>query len=75
MADVISLLLVAVLLLSLAHPVIAADEELPSTELLEFLGEWETKEGKWFNPMWILKNLSAKKQSDDGDAEEVTEDE
>jgi len=75
MAEALNLLLAAVLLLSLVHPVMAADEEIPSTELLEFLGEWETKEGEWFNPMWILKNLSAKKQNDDSGAEEVTDDE
>ena len=27
-----------------------AREEQPSLELLEFLGEWQTKDGVWFDP-------------------------
>ena len=26
------------------------DTELPSLEMLEFLGEWETSEGEWVDP-------------------------
>ena len=26
------------------------EEEVPSLELLEFLGEWETENGEWFDP-------------------------
>jgi hypothetical protein len=25
-------------------------EDSPSVEMLEFLGEWQTKEGDWFDP-------------------------
>ena len=28
--------------------------ELPSLELLEFLGEWETKDGDWMDPSSLL---------------------
>jgi len=57
MADM--LLFSALLLLAFVSlSVIAEDNnEQPSTELLEFLGEWETRDGEWFNPLWILKNL------------------
>jgi hypothetical protein len=27
------------------------DDDLPSLEMLEFLGEWETEEGEWIDPM------------------------
>ena len=59
------------LILSLFSISVYADDKVdqPSPELLEFLGEWETKDGEWFNPMWILKNLSSeadkKKEQDD----------
>jgi hypothetical protein len=29
-------------------------EELPSVELLEFLGGFETPEGEWFDPLLLL---------------------
>jgi len=28
-----------------------ADESKPSMEFLEFLGEWETEEGEWIDPV------------------------
>jgi hypothetical protein len=28
-----------------------SDEELPSLEFLEFIGEWETDEGDWIDPL------------------------
>lgn len=27
------------------------DQDLPSLELLEFLGEWETENGEWIDPV------------------------
>jgi len=33
-----------------AEPVQPISEEQPSLELLEFLGEWQTGEGVWFDP-------------------------
>jgi len=32
----------------------AASDELPSMELLEFLGEWQTEEGDWVDPERFL---------------------
>ena len=29
---------------------VSADDTAPSLELLEFLGEWETEEGRWVDP-------------------------
>ena len=71
MVDLIAMLFTAACMLLLSVSVFASEEDLPSTELLEFLGEWDTKEGDWFDPLWILKNLSSKSESND----EVTEDE
>ena len=68
----IMLLIISILMLMLSLPVIAKDEsERPSIELLEFLGEWKTEEGEWFNPMWILRNLSSGKD----EKTEVSDDE
>jgi hypothetical protein len=32
----------------------ASDDDNPSMELLEFLGEWQTKDGEWVDPMRFL---------------------
>lgn len=32
----------------------ANEDETPSMELLEFLGEWETQDGEWFDPVNFL---------------------
>jgi len=32
----------------------ASDDNNPSMELLEFLGEWQTKDGEWVDPMRFL---------------------
>ena len=29
----------------------SAEEETPTMEFLEFLGEWETEEGEWIDPV------------------------
>lgn len=31
-----------------------ASEEAPSMELLEFIGEFQTRDGEWFNPLNLL---------------------
>lgn len=43
-----------VILLSLAFGAKAASEDKPSMELLEFLGEWQTKDGEWVDPLRFL---------------------
>ena len=32
-----------------------ADKEMPSADFLEFLGEWETIDGEWIDPV-VLEN-------------------
>jgi len=36
-----------------------ADEETPSLELLEFLGDWEISENEWQDPLDFMQNLDA----------------
>jgi hypothetical protein len=43
-----------VLLISIALDANAASDEKPSMELLEFLGEWQTDDGEWVDPMRFL---------------------
>ena len=44
-----------IILLSIALDANAASENTnPSMELLEFLGEWQTKDGDWVDPMRFL---------------------
>lgn len=59
--------LITMLLLGLlADNLQAADsDDEPSMELLEFLGEWQTDDGKWFDPLNLL----------DVEQEEVTDSE
>ena len=46
---------VLIILLSIAYDANAAnDDGNPSMELLEFLGEWQTKDGDWVDPMRFL---------------------
>ena len=44
-----------------ASPVVHADSvsenDQPSMELLEFLGDWETKDGSWVDPMQLDEML------------------
>lgn len=42
------------LLLTIALDARADSEDKPSMELLEFLGEWQTKDGEWVDPMRFL---------------------
>ncbi|HEY5604248.1 MAG TPA: hypothetical protein VIM41_14190 [Gammaproteobacteria bacterium] len=47
---------VIIMLLSIAFNTYAAtDDNNPSMELLEFLGEWHTKDGEWVDPMRFLE--------------------
>ena len=45
---------VFVLLISIALDAKAANDERPSMELLEFLGEWQTDDGEWIDPMRFM---------------------
>ena len=38
-------------LITSLHADEATNEEMPSMEFLEFLGEWETEEGEWIDPL------------------------
>lgn len=43
-------------------PIVGAAAELavaPSLELLEFLGEWETVDGEWLDPIQLLEELDS----------------
>ena len=46
-----------------------AGEEAPSMELLEFLGDFETPEGEWFDPLRLVERAQGqaepKVKSDD----------
>jgi hypothetical protein len=44
---------------ALAVPLIVFAADAPSIELLEFLGEWETSEGEWQDPLDFLQSLDA----------------
>ncbi|MBL1278171.1 MAG: hypothetical protein COB30_019005 [Ectothiorhodospiraceae bacterium] len=47
---------------SLVMPVTALTAETaasPSLELLEFLGDWESKEGEWQDPLELMNALDA----------------
>ncbi len=37
--------------------------ESPSLELLEFLGNWETEDGEWLDPIQLLEELEAESQT------------
>ena len=68
-----------IILLSIAFDVHAAnDDGQPSMELLEFLGEWQTKDGDWVDPMRFL-NVSDEDLEKDAsmkvNVKEVTSDE
>ena len=45
------------LLMGLILPVTAKAAEPPSLELLEFLGNWETSDGEWQDPLELMKEL------------------
>lgn len=48
-------IVICIILLGIAIEANAAtDDNKPSMELLEFLGEWQTKDGEWVDPMRFL---------------------
>jgi len=40
----------------------AADDEATDMELLEFIGEWETADGSWVDPMALQQELETSQQ-------------
>jgi len=40
-------------------PCFVVAEEIPSLELLEFLGDWEISENEWQDPLDFMQNLDA----------------
>ena len=44
-------------LTALSLPAIVKADEPPSPELLEFLGNWETSDGEWQDPLELMKEL------------------
>lgn len=52
------------LLLTIAIDAKAASDDKPSMELLEFLGEWQTKDGEWVDPMRFLSMKDEDLQQD-----------
>ncbi len=52
------------LLLTIALDAKAASDDKPSMELLEFLGEWQTKDGEWVDPMRFLTVSDADLEKD-----------
>jgi hypothetical protein len=41
------------------------DASMPSMELLEFLGEWETEDGEWLDPILLDEMMSPERESSD----------
>ncbi len=56
----------AILLLTLLPSTLcAAEEEQPSLELLEYLGNWEDANGSWIDPQLLLPAVKKDAESDD----------
>ena len=49
-----------VIYIGIAMPTAIGAEELPSMEFLEYLGEWETKDGEWIDPTMLADNEEMK---------------
>ena len=64
-----SFVVVLVVVLSLwASAVCGEEEEPPSLELLEFLADWETSEGRWIHPteldQWTVPDKEEKNEKE-----------
>lgn len=42
---------------------VADAAETPSLELLEFLGNWETTDGEWLDPLLLLEEIEAEAET------------
>jgi hypothetical protein len=76
MAEVVLLLCCAMLMSRALFA--AADDAQPSVELLEYLGELQTGDGEWFDPLWLAEGASAQAQPvtapDQHQAQELSDD-
>ncbi len=59
------------ILSALAVPLMVFAADAPSLELLEFLGDWETSEGNWQNPLDFMQDLEANPDAMAADAQSV----
>ena len=55
-ADVVKRLL---MLSALLLPCLVLAADAPSIELLEFLGNWETNDGEWQDPLDFMQDIDA----------------
>lgn len=53
------------LLLTLLPSTLCAEEQQPSLELLEYLGNWEDANGSWIDPQLLLPAEMKVAESDD----------
>ncbi len=61
--------LLTLLLIASAHADGSSTEQ-PSLEFLEFLGEFETQEGLWVDPLSLLDSEETEKESGDEDQDD-----
>ena len=59
------LIAVAVLLSLASTELYGNQDEAPSDELLEFLGEFQTQDGEWFDPLNLLDVKQSELQQDE----------
>lgn len=57
--------LVLTLFLGTAEAAEPESETVPSLEMLEFLGEWQTADGQWFDPLPEDDERNPKEAGDD----------
>jgi hypothetical protein len=67
-------LIATLVLLSLPAVATAGDsDEAPSEELLEFLGEFQTQDGEWFDPLDLLEVKQSDLRQNETNASEITQ--
>ena len=68
------LLMAMILLMNVsAIPAQGAEQGSPSLELLEFLGEWETEDGKWVDPTEFKDVVHPDEEQEDEEQEREKE--
>ena len=68
-----SLILILMILFSPLIQAQTQDDDTPSLDLLEFLGEWETSDGTWLDPAQLEDNDFARLMSLTGKEKEEDE--